>query len=119
MAHAMRGFLVAAAGVLLCSLWLPAAGLSQPAGDAAKGRGPYEQYCAVCHGARGLGNGPMAKATSPPAPRLASSDVRRLTDEELFRTIADGKGSTMPAWRGILNDEQLRDVVAYIRLLGS
>jgi mono/diheme cytochrome c family protein len=61
----------------------------------------------------------MAKATSPPAPKLVSADVRRLTDEELLRIIADGKGSTMPAWRGILNDEQLRDVVAYIRFLGS
>lgn len=111
--------MVAAAGLLLSGLWPSPPGWGQSAVDPAKGRGPYEQYCAVCHGTRGLGNGPMAKATSPPAPKLVSADVRRLTDEELLRIIADGKGSTMPAWRGILNDEQLRDVVAYIRFLGS
>ncbi len=61
----------------------------------------------------------MAKATSPPASKLTGPEIKRMSDEELFRVIADGKGSTMPAWRGILNDQQLRDVMAYVRSLGS
>lgn len=88
-------------------------------GDPAKGKPRYEQYCAVCHGPRGLGDGPMAKATSPPASRLSSPEVRSKSDQELLKIIADGKDATMPAWRGLLNDQELLDVLAYVRKLGS
>ncbi len=94
-------------------------GLSAPPGNPDKGKSPYEQYCAICHGAKGLGNGPMAKATSPPATRLAGRDVRDKPDQELFDAIANGVGAAMPAWRGILSDEQISDVVAYVRSLAG
>ncbi|MGH7255421.1 MAG: c-type cytochrome, partial [Nitrospirales bacterium] len=83
------------------------------------GKALYLQYCAVCHGSRGLGDGPMAKATSPPATKLAGRQVREKSDPQLVKTIAEGMGSTMPAWRGILTDEQILDVVAYLRSLAG
>jgi len=88
-------------------------------GDPEKGKPRYEQYCALCHGARGLGDGPMAKATSPPAPKLSSPDVRNMNDQDLLKIIAEGKGAAMPAWRGVLNEQELLDVLAYVRKLGG
>lgn len=88
-------------------------------GDPTKGKDRYEQYCVVCHGPRGLGDGPMAKATTPPATRLTAPDVRNKTDQDLLAIIADGKSASMPAWRGILNDQELLDVMAYVRSLGG
>ncbi|MGH7236351.1 MAG: c-type cytochrome [Nitrospiraceae bacterium] len=90
-----------------------------PAGDVKNGKARYEQYCAVCHGPQGLGNGPMAKATNPPATRLTAPEVRNKTDQDLLAVIADGKGGIMPAWRGILTEQELLDVVAYVRSLGQ
>lgn len=90
-----------------------------PGGDVNNGKARYEQYCVVCHGPRGLGDGPMAKATNPPATRLTAAEVRNKTDRDLLAVIADGKGGIMPAWRGILTDQELLDVLAYVRSLGG
>ncbi len=61
----------------------------------------------------------MAKATTPPASSLISPEVRKKSDQDLIDAIADGKGAAMPAWRGILSDQDLPDVVAYLRTLGG
>lgn len=88
-------------------------------GNAKDGKAHYERYCAVCHGQRGLGNGPMAKATTPPASKLTTRDVRKKSDAQILEAIANGVGSVMPAWRGVLDDQQLLDVVAYVRSLSG
>lgn len=109
----------AVAGMVLGSTCTTLLGFGESQGNPKNGKAPYEQYCAICHGARGLGNGPMAKATSPPASKLASREVRDKPDQELFDAIANGKGTAMPAWRGILSDEQIADVLAYVRSLSG
>lgn len=114
-----RWSLIAVAGMVLGVTAATPSGFGESQGNPKNGKAPYEQYCAICHGARGLGNGPMAKATSPPATRLASREVRDKPDQELFDAIANGKGSAMPAWRGILADEQIGDVIAYVRSLAG
>ena len=97
----------------------PAVDAASDMGDAKRGKGPYQQYCAVCHGKSGLGNGPMAKATTPPASKLTVREVREMSEERLFDAIANGVGSAMPAWRGLLTDQQLLDVMAYVRSLSG
>lgn len=94
-----------------------AGGEDSSSGDPKKGKEKYEQFCKRCHGPRARGNGPMAKATTPPAANLMTSEIRNLPDKELKRRIAEGVGTAMPAWQGILNEQQLDDVVAYIRAL--
>jgi mono/diheme cytochrome c family protein len=44
------------------------------------------------------------------------NDKTRLAkpDAELINDIRNGEGR-MPAWRGILTDQEIRDVLAYIR----
>lgn len=104
-------------GTVLIPIVLAAQAIEQ--GDAKRGKAHYQQYCAICHGARGLGNGSMAKATSPPAPKLTTREVREKSDQAILDAIANGVGGAMPAWRGVLNDQQLRDVVAYVRALAG
>lgn len=85
---------------------------AQSPGDRVRGKAQYEQYCSVCHGPQGLGDGPMAKASTPPAPNLTSRDIKNKKDQDLMSTIADGKGNGMPAWRGILTDQGLLDIMS-------
>jgi mono/diheme cytochrome c family protein len=110
---------VALTAVLLFAEGNGSSTADSPAGDRAKGRAAFEQYCMVCHGPQGLGDGPMAKASTPPAPNLTAREVKNKKDQDLMSTIADGKGNGMPAWRGILTDQGLLDIIAYLRSLGN
>jgi mono/diheme cytochrome c family protein len=67
--------------------------------------------CAGCHGADGKGS-----ASFPSAPDLTSAKIDGKPDAELKASIKNGKGSGMPAYSS-LTDEQLTNVVAYIRSL--
>ena len=54
----------------------------------------------------------------PPAADLTSSKVKDKSDAELFQSIQNGKPPTaMSAFKGQLSDQQIHDVVAYIRRL--
>jgi mono/diheme cytochrome c family protein len=89
-------------------------------GDSAKGKAIYERLCGVCHGAQGKGDGPAGQMMKPPAADLTSSKVKEKPDAELFQTIHNGRPPTpMSAFKGQLSDQQIHDVVAYIRSLGK
>ena len=106
----------------VCGLTL---GLTAPSGwaetgDPAKGKEIYERLCSVCHGAQGKGDGPAGQMMKPPAADLTGSKVKDKTDTELFQTIQNGIPPTpMSAFKGQLSDQQIHDVVAYIRSLGK
>jgi mono/diheme cytochrome c family protein len=92
-------------------------------GDASKGKGIYETYCVVCHGPQGKGDGP-ASASLPKAPanHTDGAYMNKLPNEELFKAIKEGgqsvgKSNLMPAWGATLNDNQVKDVLAYVRSL--
>ena len=88
-------------------------------GDPAKGKAMYERLCSTCHGAQGKGDGPAGQMMRPPAADLTSSKVKGKPDADLFQSIQNGKPPTaMSAFKGQLSDEQIHDVVAYIRSLG-
>lgn len=116
---AFRWNVILLIAIVLGGMTSPLAGRAASAGDPTRGKAHFKEYCAVCHGASGLGDGPMAKATSPPAPKLTSPEVRNKTDQDLLTVIAEGKNTAMPAWRGLLTDQDLLDIVAYVRALGS
>jgi len=48
-------------------------------------------------------------------PNLTNS----LDNRELIKSILDGKGRFMPAWRGILSQSDVEALVSYIRLLSQ
>lgn len=93
------------------------------AGDAAKGKQKYQELCGACHGTSGKGDGPTAAAL-PVKPRdhTNAAYMDKVTDQQIFNTIkqggeAVGKSPLMPKWGGILTDQQIEDLVAYVRTL--
>lgn len=76
----------------------------------------YKAKCAVCHGPDGKGGTSMGKALK--VRDLSSDDVQKQTDAQLTEIVANGKGK-MPAYKGKLTDDQIKDLVAYIRELAK
>jgi mono/diheme cytochrome c family protein len=85
----------------------------------ADGKEAFSHYCVACHGLDGQNTGvPFADNISPPIPRLASQEVQTYTDGQLKWILDFGIWpSGMPASRGMLSDEELWSIVAYLRHL--
>jgi mono/diheme cytochrome c family protein len=85
-------------------------------GDPVSGREIYVNTCIRCHGIDG--KGAMGIQLVPPPADLTSSDVQNRLDGTLFRRIHEGKPNTaMGAWKHSLSDEEIWDVLAYVRTL--
>ena len=76
----------------------------------------YKTKCNACHGAEGRGDTAAGKKFS--AHDFHSAEVQKLTDQELFERVKNGKGK-MPAYKSKLTDEQIKDLVKYVRELGK
>ena len=89
------------------------------------GKREYDANCAVCHGAGGKGDGPTSATIFPkPADHTDPAYMKALTDEHLYRVIdgggaAVGKSALMPPWGGALNEQDIQDVLAYVRTLSG
>lgn len=87
-------------------------------GDPKVGMQLYQQYCQVCHGIEGDGDGVMTKLIGIiPIDLTDSDDTNPLSNSELVMIMLDGQGKFMPAWRGILSQNDVEAMVSYIRLL--
>ena len=94
-------------------------GQTNPYGPEAAGEGAehYRVYCSSCHGDTGLGDG-IAGGSLEPVPANLAELQASVEDDYLFWRIRAGKdGTAMVAWKGILTDEQIWQVVAFIRTL--
>ena len=77
----------------------------------------FRQYCIICHGPDGTGN--IMREKMPVVPNFTDAAWQRQhSDAQLSISIMDGKGTLMPANRGRLTPEQVRDIVPYIRAFG-
>jgi mono/diheme cytochrome c family protein len=85
----------------------------------ADGKEAFSHYCVACHGMDGQNTGvPFADRMSPPVPSLASPDVQNYTDGQLKWVIDYGIWpSGMPGAKGILSDDEIWSIVAYLRHL--
>jgi cytochrome c6 len=83
-------------------------------GFAQSGEATYKSNCASCHGATGTPSAGMAKAMNIKA--ASDPDMKKLTAEEEFDAVKNGKGK-MKAFSGKLTDDQIKEVVAYYRTL--
>lgn len=80
-----------------------------------RGRMLFEQNCVVCHGADGRGDGPSA-ADLDPQPTDFRLHTPLHTDVQFYNFIADGyPGSAMPAWRDELSEEDIWNLVNFLR----
>lgn len=83
-----------------------------------KGRGLYQRLCAACHGKAGTGDG--SALFDPPPLALNAPATQQKTDEELLNTIRNGHPDTvMGTWKYALSEEEIHNVLAYIRTFGG
>ncbi len=95
------------------------AGKTNPLGAdaAADGATVFKVNCEACHGPQGHGDGPAGVALDP-APKNLGELQTIAGDDYLFWRISTGKeGTSMVAWKGVLTDEQIWQVVSFIRTL--
>jgi mono/diheme cytochrome c family protein len=93
----------------------------------AVGQAIYAENCAACHGAdlEGQPNWqtPLASGRLPAPPHDASGHTWHHPDQVLFEitkhgpaaVVGSGYESDMPGFEGILSDDQIRAVLAYIK----
>jgi mono/diheme cytochrome c family protein len=109
--------------LLACCAVMFSTMLSTHATDVEEGKKLYGQYCGSCHGQSGKGDGPAAAALNPkPRDHTDKAYMSKLTDDDLLKVIKNGgasvgKSPLMPPWGASLNDNQIKDVIAYVRTL--
>jgi len=83
------------------------------------GQRNFTSYCMVCHGLDGQTTGvPFADKMAPPVPPLNSPAVQAYTDGQLHWIIQNGiSPSGMPASKDVFRDEEIWQMVLYIRHL--
>jgi mono/diheme cytochrome c family protein len=110
---------------LLCTLAIAAFMLAPglvAAGDAAAGETRFKQLCATCHGVSGKGDGPAAAALRPKPRDMSDAEWQASVDDAYLADIikrggaALGKSPLMTPFPA-LNEQQLKDIVAFIRTL--
>jgi mono/diheme cytochrome c family protein len=74
----------------------------------------YKTNCILCHGETGEADTPAGKTFK--AASFNTPDGLKKTDSELAVIIKNGKDK-MPPWSDVLTDDQVKDVIAYIRTL--
>jgi cytochrome c oxidase cbb3-type subunit 3 len=101
--------------VIFVSSW--AAGQTSP-GNPQDGQAVYEKQCLRCHGEKLSGDGPEGRYLIVRPADFQSPASRAKTDWELLITIANGALFTpMHGYRGTLTDQQMLDVLSYIRTM--
>ncbi len=106
--------------VLVALLSLPA---FSAAGLAATGEENYKTYCVQCHGLHGTGNGVNVRDMSvQPRDHTNAKTMSGLSDDRIFKAIKEGgpavtKSVLMPAWHSVFSDQEIRDLVAHLRVL--
>lgn len=78
------------------------------------GPGTYKAKCLMCHAEDGSGNTPAGKATKTPS--FNSPEMLKVSDAEFIADTKNGKGK-MPAYSGKLTDQEIKEVIVYIRTL--
>ena len=91
----------------------------------------YYGYCTPCHGQTGKGDGPLMDEIEKgmrPRDHTSAEYFSQKTDEEIFNVIKYGgakgisrltmkESEAMPPFEGQLNDDEIMDVVKFIRVL--
>ena len=99
---------IKAAAVILLAAFIAVPVFAQAPGDL------YKAKCAMCHGADGLAATTMGKNMKI----LSFKDPKMLSasDHQFIVSTKDGLNK-MPAYKGKLTDQQIKDVIDYIRTL--
>lgn len=83
----------------------------------------YKTYCVQCHGMQGNGQGINVRDMSvQPRDHTDEKAMSTRTDADLFKVIKEGglsidKSVLMPPWGDTLSDDEIHDMVQYLRKL--
>ena len=108
----------------LAAMLLPLA-LTISSGAYAKERAEdnYRTYCTQCHGSQGNGQGINVRDMSvQPRDHTDAKAMSARSDADLAKVIKEGgaainKSVLMPPWGGVFTDEEVADLVQYLRKL--
>jgi mono/diheme cytochrome c family protein len=90
--------------------------IAKDAGAIARGMTHYRENCLPCHGAPGIEPAEFHEGLNPSPPDIDAPALQHDTDAELFWVIKNGIRMTgMPAFGGNHKDEEIRDIVAFVR----
>lgn len=108
----IKSVVFVATGSLLTSL-----GASPAQGQEAKQL--FEETCAPCHGVSGKGDGPAGQVLQP-KPADFSTVLQGKDDAYIAKVINEGgagvgKSAIMPSYQGVFSDEQLKELVQYLK----
>lgn len=81
----------------------------------ARGKYLYQNFCLVCHGETGDGDGPIASKYSEP-PAFSGRALRSYNPGMLYHAIVKGYGD-MPSHASQLDDNDRWDVILYVQTL--
>lgn len=105
------------AGALLAGQELQNPFAADDADAASRGAFVYANFCAVCHGGTGLGDGMVTRRGVPPPPSLLLDHAAQMTDGQIYHVISMGQGNMASyasqveradRWRVILHIRQLQ-----------
>lgn len=81
----------------------------------------YVQFCSSCHGTAGKGDGPAGAALTPHPRNFTDANWQAATSDERIAAViknggaANGLSAIMAPWGSVLNDEQIKQMVVYVR----
>ena len=84
--------------------------------DPGRGQDVYRIYCQVCHGAGGVGDGPVVSKGYPPPTSLLAQVAQGRSDGEIFHIITYGF-KNMPDYAVQVEQDDRWQVIAFIRQL--
>ncbi|OLQ89345.1 hypothetical protein BIY22_19740 [Vibrio panuliri] len=84
-----------------------------------QGKQNYQTLCLACHGNLGHGDGVAAQALSEQPSNIHQSLNSWFESEaELIDTVLNGN-EEMPAWGSVLNEQQVKEIFAYIESINQ
>jgi len=86
------------------------------AGAVARGEFVFNTYCQLCHGASGVGDGPVASRGFPTPASLLAPNARSIADGRIFHVVTHGQGN-MPGHASQIEPEDRWKVTLWVRHL--
>jgi cytochrome c oxidase cbb3-type subunit III len=111
--------------IRLVALVIATAVIPAAAADLAATKKEFVKFCSKCHGMEGKGDGPQADAlTTKPRDFTDCARMKGITDDTIFTAIKEGGEAVklskdMPAWKDGMDDDEVHELVAYVRSLCS
>ena len=87
--------------------------------SAIRGSIAFRTYCVLCHGTAGKGDGRAARMYTPKPANLTVSPFPDQYKEMIIRGggVSVGRSAFMPPWGDELTEEQIHDLVSFLREL--